>query len=75
MTNLFLDYTELLNASDFWAKFNIANADSSDEDLYYLLQAFFEMANDRDKTKDWELIKTICLHIFNVSNFFLKNPF
>ncbi|KAM7362755.1 ectopic P-granules autophagy protein 5 [Cochliomyia hominivorax] len=65
------DYTELLSASDFWGKFNIANADSSDEDLYYLLQAFFEMANDRDKTKDWELIKTICLHIFNIG--FINN--
>ncbi|XP_073818455.1 ectopic P-granules autophagy protein 5 isoform X2 [Musca autumnalis] len=60
------DYMEHFSASDFWAKFNVANADSSDEDLYYLLQAFFEMANDRDKTKDWDLIKTICLHIFNI---------
>ncbi|XP_059219883.1 ectopic P granules protein 5 homolog isoform X1 [Stomoxys calcitrans] len=60
------DYMEHFNASDFWGKFNVANADSSDEDLYYLLQAFFEMANDRDKTKDWDLIKTICLHIFHI---------
>ncbi|XP_065371725.1 ectopic P granules protein 5 homolog isoform X2 [Calliphora vicina] len=65
------DYMDLLNASDFWAKFNIANADSSDEDLYYLLQAFFEMANDRDKNKDWDLIKIICLHIFNIG--FINN--
>ncbi|XP_005180740.1 ectopic P granules protein 5 homolog isoform X2 [Musca domestica] len=60
------DYMEHFAASDFWAKFNVANADSSDEDLYYLLQAFFEMANDRDRNKDWDLIKTICLHIFNI---------
>uniref|UniRef100_A0A1A9W6G3 Ectopic P granules protein 5 homolog n=1 Tax=Glossina brevipalpis TaxID=37001 RepID=A0A1A9W6G3_9MUSC len=60
------DYMELLTSSNIWSKFNVANADSSEEDLYYLLQAFFEMANDRDKLKDWDLIKTIFLHIFQI---------
>ncbi|XP_053947288.1 ectopic P granules protein 5 homolog isoform X1 [Anastrepha ludens] len=60
------DYSELINTPDFWKKFSVANADSSAEDLYYLLQAFFEMANERDRAKDWDLIKTICIHIFNI---------
>ncbi|XP_017477815.1 PREDICTED: ectopic P granules protein 5 homolog isoform X2 [Rhagoletis zephyria] len=60
------DYWEVINTPDFWKQFNVANADSSAEDLYYLLQAFFEMANERDRAQDWDLIKTICLHIFNI---------
>ncbi|XP_037950670.1 ectopic P granules protein 5 homolog isoform X2 [Teleopsis dalmanni] len=62
-TEVFLD---LMNSPEFWTKFNVANSDSSAEDLYYLLQAFFEMANERDIVNDWELIKSICLHIFNI---------
>ncbi|XP_037885384.1 ectopic P granules protein 5 homolog isoform X1 [Glossina fuscipes] len=60
------DYMALVTSSDIWSKFNVANADSSDEDLYYLLQAFFEMANDRDRVKDWDLIKIIFFHIFRI---------
>ncbi|XP_004534242.1 ectopic P granules protein 5 homolog isoform X2 [Ceratitis capitata] len=60
------DYSEIINTPEFWKHFEIANADSSAEDLYYLLQAFFEIANERDRAKDWDLIRTICLHIFNV---------
>ncbi|XP_067619599.1 ectopic P granules protein 5 homolog isoform X2 [Eurosta solidaginis] len=60
------NYTEIIKASDFWKKFNVANADSSAEDLYYLLQTFFEIANARDRTNDWDFIKVICLHIFNI---------
>uniref|UniRef100_A0A1A9ZG57 Uncharacterized protein n=1 Tax=Glossina pallidipes TaxID=7398 RepID=A0A1A9ZG57_GLOPL len=60
------DYMELVTSSNIWSKFNVANADSSDEDLYYLLQAFFEMANDRDRVKDWDLIKIIFSHIFRI---------
>uniref|UniRef100_A0A1A9VTB9 Uncharacterized protein n=1 Tax=Glossina austeni TaxID=7395 RepID=A0A1A9VTB9_GLOAU len=60
------DYMELVTSSNIWSKFNVANADSSDEDLYYLLQAFFEMANDRDRVKDWDLIKIIFFHIFRI---------
>ncbi|XP_011192881.2 ectopic P granules protein 5 homolog isoform X1 [Zeugodacus cucurbitae] len=66
MPTVEIDYSELINTPEFWKKFNVANADSSAEDLYYLLQAFFEIANERDRGKDWELIKTICLHIFNI---------
>ncbi|XP_034665712.1 ectopic P granules protein 5 homolog [Drosophila subobscura] len=53
-------------ADDFWSKFDQANADVAPEDMYYLLQTFFEMANDRNRTKDWSLIKAICLHIFHM---------
>ncbi|XP_055908978.1 ectopic P granules protein 5 homolog isoform X2 [Eupeodes corollae] len=60
------DYIARYHATDFWNYFNGANADSSAEDLYYLLQTFFEMANERDRVKDWELIQAICLHIFDI---------
>ncbi|XP_064550516.1 ectopic P granules protein 5 homolog [Drosophila montana] len=52
--------------TDFWSKFDVANADVSAEDMYYLLQAFFEMANARDRTKDWPIIRIICLTIFQI---------
>ncbi|XP_030371319.1 ectopic P granules protein 5 homolog [Scaptodrosophila lebanonensis] len=65
-TELVVDPAEAFHADEFWTKFNVANADVAPEDMYYLLQAFFEMANKRDISKDWELIKCICLHIFNI---------
>ncbi|XP_052836525.1 ectopic P granules protein 5 homolog [Drosophila gunungcola] len=53
-------------AEDFWRKFDLANADVAPEDMYYLLQTFFEMANDRNRSKDGSLVKAICLHIFHI---------
>ncbi|XP_016985100.2 ectopic P granules protein 5 homolog [Drosophila rhopaloa] len=53
-------------AEDFWTKFDLANADVAPEDMYYLLQTFFEMANDRNRSKDGNLVKAICLHIFRI---------
>ncbi|XP_055848760.1 ectopic P granules protein 5 homolog isoform X2 [Episyrphus balteatus] len=60
------DYIARYHSTDFWNYFNGANADSSAEDMYYLLQTFFEMANERDRVKDWQLIQAICLHIFDI---------
>ncbi|XP_017037889.1 ectopic P granules protein 5 homolog [Drosophila kikkawai] len=53
-------------AEDFWVKFDLANADVAPEDMYYLLQTFFEMANDRSRSKDGGLVKAVCLHIFRI---------
>ncbi|XP_017041076.1 LOW QUALITY PROTEIN: ectopic P granules protein 5 homolog [Drosophila ficusphila] len=53
-------------AEDFWRKFDLANSDVAPEDMYYLLQTFFEMANDRNRSKDGNLVKAICLHIFHI---------
>nr|NP_650752.2 ectopic P-granules autophagy protein 5, isoform C [Drosophila melanogaster]Q9VE34.2 RecName: Full=Ectopic P granules protein 5 homolog [Drosophila melanogaster]AAF55595.2 ectopic P-granules autophagy protein 5, isoform C [Drosophila melanogaster] len=53
-------------AEDFWRKFDLANADVAPEDMYYLLQTFFEMANERNRSKDGSLVKAICLHIFHI---------
>lgn len=64
--NSFDDYENELKSPFFWERFNDSIADSSDEDLFYLLQAFFEIANERTKNKDWDLIKLICLNIFYV---------
>lgn len=61
------DYENEFNSSNFWDRFNCSISDSSDEDLFYLLQAFFEIANERSKNKDWDLIKLVCLNIFYVS--------
>lgn len=66
------DFENEFNSVNFWERFNDSITDSSDEDLYYLLQAFFEIANERTKNKDWDLIKLICSHIFHVSLFCLK---
>lgn len=57
---------ETIYQTEFWSKFDVANADISPEDMYYLLQAFFEMANGRDIIKDRPLIRIICLTIFEV---------
>lgn len=65
------DYENEFNSPNFWERFNDSITESSDEDLYYLLQAFFEIANERTKTKDWDLIKLVCLHIFHVSLVFI----
>lgn len=67
------EYENEFSSPNFWERFNDAITDSSDEDLYYLLQAFFEIANERSKTKDWELIKLVCQHIFYVSLFIFQN--
>lgn len=53
-------------AEDFWRKFDLANADVAPEDMYYLLQTFFEMANERNRSKDGSLVRAICLHIFHI---------
>lgn len=42
------------------------HVDTSHEDMYYLLQAFRNMAIKRDEHSDWELIQTITEHIFHV---------
>lgn len=65
-TRLEADMETIYN-TEFWSKFDLANSDLLPEDMYYLLQAFFEMANERDSTKDWQLIRIICLTIFQVS--------
>ncbi|EDW83213.2 uncharacterized protein Dwil_GK22441 [Drosophila willistoni] len=65
-TQLTEDPEGAFQAEDFWQKFDVAYSDIAPEDMYYLLQAFFEMANDRDRTKDWNLIKGICLHIYQI---------
>ncbi|XP_034484557.1 ectopic P granules protein 5 homolog [Drosophila innubila] len=57
---------ETIYQTEFWSKFDVANADISPEDMYYLLQAFFEMANGRDIIKDRPLIRIICLTIFEI---------
>ncbi|XP_034112376.2 ectopic P granules protein 5 homolog [Drosophila albomicans] len=57
---------EIVYQMEFWSKFDVANADVSPEDMFYLLQAFFEMANERDLTKDGPLIRIICLTIFQI---------
>lgn len=59
----------LLNEDYFWTKFNIMHADTSHENLYYLLQAFRNMASKRDRRYDWELIQRISQHIFHVNQF------
>ncbi|XP_017104957.2 ectopic P granules protein 5 homolog [Drosophila bipectinata] len=53
-------------SDEFWNKFDLANADVAPDDMYYLLQTFFEMANDRNRSKDANLVKAICLHIFHI---------
>ncbi|ALC46612.1 CG14299 [Drosophila busckii] len=57
---------EAVLSPDFMRKFDVANADTAPEDMYYLLQAFFEMISERDTSKDLPLIRTICLHIFQI---------
>lgn len=61
-----LDFQRCFEAPNLMENFNIAVSDVSPEDIYYLLQAFFEMATERQRTKDWDLIQAISAHIFNV---------
>lgn len=61
-----LDYRTLLKADHIWNEFNLMHVDTTHENLYYLLQAFQNMATQRDEQQDSELIETICQHIFNV---------
>ncbi|XP_017140447.2 ectopic P granules protein 5 homolog [Drosophila miranda] len=66
LTDLVGNAEAAFQSDDFWVKFDAANADVAPEDMYYLLQTFFEMANDRNRLKDFSLIKAICLHIFHI---------
>ncbi|XP_055381195.1 ectopic P granules protein 5 homolog isoform X2 [Condylostylus longicornis] len=66
------DFKKTLCEQNFWFRFNLIASHLSPEDLYYLIQAFFEMANDRDRSKDWEFIETVCSHIFLVG--FVNEP-
>lgn len=61
------DYEAFLKDDQFWHDFNVRAKDATNEDLYYLLQAFLEMALARDETTDWDFIKTLFIHIFFVS--------
>ncbi|CAD7085229.1 unnamed protein product [Hermetia illucens] len=58
------DYEAFLKDDQFWHDFNVRAKDATNEDLYYLLQTFLEMALARDETMDWDFIKTLFIHIF-----------